>query len=119
MRTRRNYNLLKDVSRTGAPAGAVVTGTIKSNAGLRIKVLEEQSRGNWGPVHGCFVILDAGENIHTETLTPMVGQVFNAEKILRITRRAHPMCINVVNARVLMLERRVRAQTKAPRVMTR
>ncbi|HZU35110.1 MAG TPA: hypothetical protein VFA18_04335, partial [Gemmataceae bacterium] len=96
--------LVKTVSRTGATAGSVLTGAIRSNAGLRILVQQDQPRGDWGPVRGPFELLDPGENMHTDALTPLVGQVLDAATTLRIVRKAHPMCVNVVNTNILMVE---------------
>ncbi|HZU36665.1 MAG TPA: hypothetical protein VFA18_12180 [Gemmataceae bacterium] len=106
MQTKRTFSLAKNVSKTGAPAGTVLTGIIRSNAGLRIRVFEPQPRGEWGPLRGTFEILDAGDNMHTETLGPLVGQRLDAERLLAIIRRAHPMCVNVVNATILMVEKK-------------
>ena len=104
MQTKRTHCLANSVSRSGAPAGSVLTGAIRSNAGLRLRVLEPQSRGPWGPIRGRFVVLDAGENMHTEALMPLIGRLTTASQVLEVTRRQHPMCVNIVNARTLMLE---------------
>ena len=51
---------LHTVREQGAPAGAVLRGAGPSNGGLRLRIAEEQHRGQDGPIRGAFVILDAG-----------------------------------------------------------
>ncbi len=112
MQTKRTFSLIKkNVAQTGAPAGAVLTGVIRSNAGLRVRVLEGQQRDAWGPIKGPFELLDAGDNMHTDALTPLVGQRLDADRVLSVIRRTHPMCVNVVNATILVVEQSNPANT--------
>ncbi len=57
-----------------------------------------------GPIRGAFDLLDAGDNMHAKALAPLVGQRTDAEHLLAVIRRAHPMCVNVMNATILMIE---------------
>ncbi len=107
MQMKRTFTLSKNLAKTGAPAGAVLTGAISSNAGLRVRVMEPQPRDGWGPIRGAFDLLDAGHNMHTKALAPLVGQRTDAEHVLAVIRRAHPMCVNVVNATILTAEAKV------------
>lgn len=92
------------VSKCGAVAGCVLRGSAVNNRGLRLKVIQEQARGNEGAIKGGFVLLDVGDNIHTQSLGPLLGQVTDATAVVGIIRRAHPGCLNVVNANILALE---------------
>ena len=47
-------------SRRGAAAGSVLCGAGMNNQGLRLRVAQEQQRGNDGPIQGGFVILNVG-----------------------------------------------------------
>ncbi|HZU35673.1 MAG TPA: hypothetical protein VFA18_07190 [Gemmataceae bacterium] len=93
--------VFSSVSRTGAEAGAVLEGMVKSNAGMRIRIHQRQARRDWGPIEGPFEILEAGDNIHAETLAELVGQRVDAVTLLQLTRRQHPNCINIVNANIV------------------
>lgn len=95
----------RPISRTGAEAGSILTGVIRSNTGLRIRVHDRQPKGEWGSVKGLFEILEPGTNMHTAALTPLIGQTLDAGQVLEAIRRDHPMCVNVVNANVLAKER--------------
>jgi hypothetical protein len=92
------------VSRRGAQAGAIVRGCGIFNRGLRVQVLQEQPREHEGPLHGRFIILDVGENAHSDALIPLVNEETDAEQVLRVIREEHPACISVVNARSLYVE---------------
>ena len=92
------------VSNSGAAAGCVLLGAGMHNRGLRIKVLEEQARGNDGPIQGRFVILDAGDNKHSVALQGLASQVTDAGQVLRALRRLHPGCVSVVNTNILAAE---------------
>ncbi len=48
MQTKRTLALIKNLAKTGAPAGALLRGAIRSNAGLRVRVIEPQPRDGWG-----------------------------------------------------------------------
>ena len=92
------------VSKHGAIAGNVLQGAVLKNKGLRLRVQEIQSKGYDGPIKGSFVILDAGDNVHTDSLSTLLDQVTTAEKVLGLIRRQHAGCVNVVNANILSLE---------------
>jgi len=92
------------VSKCGAVAGCVLRGAGLNNQGLRLKVIQEQVRGNEGAIKGRFLILDVGDNLHTQSLGPLLGQVTDAVAVAGIIRRAHPGAVNVVNANILVLE---------------
>jgi hypothetical protein len=92
------------VSQTGARPGCILGGATKSNRGLRLRVLQDQARGSDGPIVGAFHILNVGDNQHSESLGTLLGQVTDAEKVACAIRRAHPQCINIVNANILILE---------------
>ena len=50
------------VSKCGAVAGCVLRGASLNNQGLRLRVIQEQARGNEGAIKGSFLILDVGDN---------------------------------------------------------
>jgi len=93
------------VSECGAGAGCVLRGAGLNNQGLRLKVIQEQARGNEGAIKGGFVILDAGDNIHTQSLGPLLGQVTDAAAVTGAIRRARPGCVSVVNSNILVVEK--------------
>ena len=92
------------VSQTGARTGCILGGATKSNKGLRLRVLQDQARGSDGPIVGAFHILNVGDNPHSESLGTLLGQATDAEKVVCALRRAHPQCIHIVNANILILE---------------
>lgn len=92
------------VNRLGANAGCVLRGSARNNQGLRLRVLQVQVRGEDGPIKGCFVILDAGDNMHSEALRALLDRRTNAQEVLGVIRRRHPSCVSVVNANLLSLE---------------
>ena len=92
------------VSRRGAPADSILRGNGISNQGLRVRILQEQPRDRDGPILGQFIILDAGKNRHTQALTPLVNRLTDSQEVLRIIRKEHPACVNVVNANILVAE---------------
>jgi hypothetical protein len=94
----------RTVSRVGAAAGDVLCGVGLNNRGLRLRILQEQDRGHDGPLCGGFVILDAGDNKHSDGLAALLGRVTNAAEVLRLIRREHKGCVNVTNANVLSAE---------------
>src|SRR4051794_6486661 len=55
----------RPAARPGGVAGYVLRGAGLNNHGLRVRVAREQARGNDGAIRGDFVILDAGDNIHS------------------------------------------------------
>jgi len=89
---------------SGAVAGCILCGIGGNNRGLRLRVLQDQPKGAWGPLAGRFVILDAGENKHTQSLEALVGQVTDAQEVLRVLRQVHPGCVSVTNTNLLVKE---------------
>jgi hypothetical protein len=94
----------RSASKHGANAGCVLRGAGLNNQGLRLRVQQGQGKGNDGPIKGTFVILEAGDNLHTESLSTLLHQVTSAEEVLGLIRGEHPGCVNVVNANILVLE---------------
>lgn len=92
------------VGRCGARAGSVLRGTTLHNAGLRLRVIQEQVRGVQGPIRGPFVILDAGANMHSHSLEGLLGAVTDSGELLRAIRAGHPSCLSVVNTHLLVPE---------------
>jgi hypothetical protein len=88
----------------GAAPGSVLVGLGPSNAGLRVRVVQAQARGDGGPIKGEFVILATGDNPHTDTLLPLVGWETNAEEVVIAVRRRRPTSVNPVNANILIVE---------------
>ena len=95
---------VSSVSKCGAVAGCVLRGSGLNNQGLRLKIIQEQARGNEGAIKGSFVILEVGENMHTNSLKPLLGQVTDAATVAGVIRQAHPGSVNVVNANILVVE---------------
>jgi hypothetical protein len=92
------------VDRTGAPAGSVLRGAVRTNQGLRLCVLQGQTRGDWGPLAGDFVILDTGDNRHTPALAELLHRPTDAATTLAVLRRASPGCVKVVKKNILVAE---------------
>jgi len=92
------------VSQIGAHAGCVLGGSARNNKGLRLKISQAQPKGHGGPIVGTFQILDVGENKYSTILEGLLGRPTDAHEILRVLRLAHPQCVNVVNANVLVAE---------------
>ena len=92
------------VETRGAAAGCVLCGTGLNNQGVRIRVLCEQQKGHHGSIRGTFVLLDAGDNKHTDALRLLLGRETNAEEVLRVIRRDSPGCVSVANANILAPE---------------
>jgi hypothetical protein len=92
------------VNKRGAGAGCVLCGAGMNNRGIRLKVLQEQPRGHDGPLRGGIVILDVGDNTHSQSLQAVLGRVTDAEEVVRIIRQRHPGCVSVVNANILVRE---------------
>src|SRR5262249_48889465 len=99
-----SYNPPPSVEKTGAAADSVLLGTARHNHGLRLRVSQEQKRGNPGPVVGTFVVLDAGDNKHGPALEGLLRRQTDAQEVAGIIRHHHPGCVNVVNANILVLE---------------
>ena len=94
----------RSVGRLGAEPDSVLRGVGENNQGLLLRSTQAQSRGHDGPIQGPFVIFDAGDNRHTETLTPLLNKVTNAQEVLALLRQKHPTCVNVVNASSLTVD---------------
>jgi hypothetical protein len=94
----------RSVNRSGAAAGCVLRGSGGNNRGLRLQVLQEQPRGHDGPLRGPFVILDVGDDMHSQALGELAGRMTDAEEVLRAIRRLHPGCVSVANVGTLALE---------------
>ena len=92
------------VARLGAEPHSILRGVGDNNQGLRLRLTQAQARGHVGPIQGPFVIFDAGNNRHSETLSALLHKETNAEEVLALLRRKHPACVNVVNANNLMFE---------------
>jgi hypothetical protein len=92
------------VSTTGAKLGSILVGAGLSNRGLRLQILQAQTRGARGPIQGGFKILATGDNIHSHSLEPMLGEVTDAGKVLQVIRQRHAQCVNIVNANILVVE---------------
>ena len=95
---------LRTVNKHGAVAGCVFLGVGLNNQGLRLRVLQEQARGNGGPLQGGFVILDVGDNKHSRSLAGLLQRVTDAEEVLGVIRQLYAGCVNVANANILALE---------------
>ena len=89
----------------GAAAGSVLCGVGWANLGLRLRVLDDQPRGEAGPVAGRFILLDAGEGKHAEALRALLGRETDAGEVLAAIRRDNPGCVSVVTACRLAVER--------------
>jgi hypothetical protein len=92
------------VNRSGAGADTVLCGSGRNNQGLRLRALQAQPRGTDGPIQGRFIILDAGDNRHSEALAPLLNRVTHAQEVLDLLRKEHPACVNVVNLNILVAE---------------
>jgi hypothetical protein len=85
----------RTVAQEGTRAGSLVRGIAKSNQGIRIQVTQEQSRGSIGAIQGSFVILDLGDNPHSEALRPLLNKTTNALEVLQLQRSGRSSCISV------------------------
>jgi hypothetical protein len=94
----------KAVSHRGAAAGSVLFGAGMNNQGLRLRVSQAQVRGSDGPIQGSFVIMDVGDNKHSESLAPLLNRMTNAAEVLKLIRERHPGCVSVTNANILVVE---------------
>jgi hypothetical protein len=92
------------VSQQGAVAGCILRGVGLNNQGIRLKVLQEQAKGSVGVVKGPFVILDVGDNMHSEALEALLDTVTDAQEVLGIIRAEHPGCVNVANSNILVVQ---------------
>lgn len=92
------------VEKTGAPAGSVLAGCGTKNHGLRLRIAEEQKKGDVGPVVGRFVILDVGDNVHSESLLGLAQRRTDAAEVAALLRRRKPGCVSVTNVNLLTVE---------------
>ena len=95
---------LPTIASQGASAGRILCGCGGNNQGLRLRVLQEQKKGNGGPIAGDFVILDVGDNKHSAALEELLDQVTNAQEVLRLIRTQSSSCVSVANGNILALE---------------
>jgi len=91
----------RSVGRLGAEANAVLRGTGEHNRGLVVRATQPQARGHEGPIQGTFVLIDVGDNRHSDTLSAFLNKETNAQEVLKLIRSKHPACVNVVNANSL------------------
>lgn len=91
----------RSVSQLGAEAGATLRGIGEHNRGLVLRSAQPQSRGHNGAIQGPFVILEVGDNRHSDTLTELLNKETNAQEVLSLIRKKHPACVSVVNANSL------------------
>lgn len=99
-----NSERIGRVSQLGAPAGSILRGAASGNHGLRLRILQNQSRGDTGAIRGGFVILNVGDNKHSESLQPLLGEVTDAVEVIKLLRQYHPGCVSVANANILASE---------------
>jgi len=92
------------VNKSGAAAGAVLAGCGTQNQGLRLRVAEGQKKGADGPLVGRFVILDEGDNAHSESLVTLLHRNTDADEVIALLRRRSPACVNVANTNILVVE---------------
>ncbi len=95
---------LSTVARDGASAGRILCGCGGNNQGLRLRILQDQEKGNGGPIVGDFVILEVGDNRHASVLAELLLRTTNAEEVLRLIRSQHRACVSVVNGNILSPE---------------
>jgi hypothetical protein len=92
------------VEHSGAGVGSILLGSGLNNQGLRLRVLQEQAKGQVGAITGGFVILDVGKNTFSQSLKPLLDQETDAETVMGVLRRRHAGCANVANTNILVLE---------------
>jgi hypothetical protein len=97
-------SLEQTVASAGAKAGWTLVGTGFTNRGVRLKILQDQAKGNSGPLTGSFEILDVGDNQHSSLLTQLLGATTDAASVLALIRQAHRQCVNIANANILKVE---------------
>ena|SRR5438270_105507 len=101
------YNLrgILTVEKLGANAGSILCGSGRNNQGLRLRISQDQSRGNDGAITGTFQLLGVGENKHAQSLERLLGKTTTSEEILGIIRRDYPGCVHVANTNILVVEK--------------
>jgi hypothetical protein len=80
------------------------------NEGLRLRVLQDQPKGEPGPIRGRFLILDVGNNKHSISLMQFLGVTTDAQELVTVLRRSYPACVSVVNASSLTVEEPLASQ---------
>ena len=105
---------LRSVGRLGAEPDAVLRGVGEHNRGLLLRSTEAQARGHDGPIQGPFVIVDVGDNRHSDTLSPLLNKVTDAGEVLALLRKKHPACVSVVNANSLTSDREPAPTAETP-----
>jgi hypothetical protein len=53
---------------------------------------------------GRFVILDVGDNIHSESLLGLLQRPTDAAEVVALRRRRSPGCVSVTNVNILTVE---------------
>ncbi len=94
----------RTVNASGADAGRILRGASYNNRGLRLLLSDAQRPGRDGAIIGRFVIVDAGDNKHTPSLTAFLHRLTDAAEVLAAIRRRQPGCVHVVNTNLLTLE---------------
>jgi hypothetical protein len=92
------------VNKCGAIAGSVLRGSGTRNHGLRLRISQEQKRGDDGAIRGAFVILDVGHNVHSHALTGLLHRTTDSEEVRGIIRKEHTGCVHVANTNNLVVE---------------
>jgi hypothetical protein len=72
--------------------------------------LQDQPKGEPGPIRGRFLILDVGNNKHSISLMQFLGVTTDAQELVTVLRRSYPACVNVVNANILTVEEPLASQ---------
>jgi hypothetical protein len=103
MSVRRGRALLT-ADQSEAAAGSMLVGSGLNNQGLRLRVLDEQARGQGGAVTAGFVILDVGDNTFSESLKSLLHKETDAQKVMDILGRRQAGCAKVANKNILALE---------------
>jgi hypothetical protein len=98
------YQPRNAVNQTGAKKGCILCGAAPNNTGLRLQIMQDQARGQGGPIGGLFQILDVGNNKYSQFLEGLLGRTTNAEEVVHLIRREYPGCVNIVNTNILILE---------------
>lgn len=94
---------VRTVNQTGAPAGTVLRGCAPHNNKLRLRTLQQQENKD-GPASGYLLILDVGDNVHSDSLRELVNKPTDATEVVSLIRRGHSACLSVVNRNALVLE---------------
>jgi hypothetical protein len=99
------YQPRNAVSQTGAKTGCILCGAAPNNTGLRLRILQDQPRGQGGALSGSFQILNVGDNKYAEFLEGLLGRATDAEEVVRTIRREYRQCVSIVNTNVLIVEK--------------